>query len=76
MLTSKQIKELPKGDYPNHRLMDMFPKQQGPGRSAKMTLVKEKGDEGKPETLVTKLINFFTGKEVKPKRVHRVQSKG
>lgn len=33
MLTAKQIKALPKGDYPNWKLMKMFPKQQGPGKS-------------------------------------------
>lgn len=33
MLTAKQIKSLPKGKYPNCMLMEMFPKQQGKGRS-------------------------------------------
>lgn len=33
MLTAKQIKDLPKGHYPNWKLMQMFPKQQGAGKS-------------------------------------------
>lgn len=39
MLTKKQIKELPKGNYPNWKLIEMFPKQQGRGKSSvKMTI--------------------------------------
>lgn len=33
MLTKKQIKDLPAGDYPNWKLMKMFPGQQGAGKS-------------------------------------------
>lgn len=67
MITKKQIHELPKGDYPNWRLMQMFPKQQGPGRSAKMLKVKGTGEKGQ-ETFVQRLINQFTGKFIDPTR--------
>ncbi len=74
MLTSKQIKELPKGDYPNWKLREMFPKQQGDGYSAKMTIFKE-DKEGQQPSFITKLINQFTGKEVKKKAVQRTTNK-
>lgn len=42
MLTAKQIKSLPKGEYPNWKLMQMFPKQQGPGKSqASLAMVRK-----------------------------------
>jgi len=72
MLTSKQIKELPKGNYPNWRLRELFPKQQGDGYSAKfiqVIKVKEPGKEGQMPSVVTKLINYFTGKEVIQKKI-------
>lgn len=33
MLTKKQVEDLPVGTYTNQKLMEMFPKQQGKGRS-------------------------------------------
>ena len=72
MLTSAQIKKLPKGDYPNWRLVKMFPKQQGHGKSAKMSFVK---DERNPKgNRIERLINQFTGKVVMEK-VRKTQSK-
>ena len=69
MLTEKEMKSLKKGTYPNHVLRDIFGKKQGFGKSARMTLVEDGKDfEGQPN-LVMKLINFFTGKEVKPTKV-------
>lgn len=61
MLTAKQIKDLPPGDYPNWKLMKLFPKQQGPGRSAKSVKVQHR--EGRPG-FIEMLINQFTGKPI------------
>lgn len=63
MLTKAQIKKLPKGDYPNHVLVRMFPKQQGNGKSAKMGFYDDKTDSP-----VDRLINQFTGKPVHKKQ--------
>lgn len=78
MLTSKQIKELPIGDYPNWRLMQMFPKQQGKGRSALIKKFKKEAEEGKKPTFFEALVNQFTGKFVHT-RLHRkdiIKAKG
>lgn len=60
MLTAKQIKALPPGDYPNWKLMKLFPKQQGPGRSARSVRVKRDKGPG----FIEMLINQFTGKPI------------
>lgn len=64
------MKELPAGDYPNWRLMQMFPKQQGAGRSAKIQRIKREAKEGKKETFFEALVSQFTGKFVHT-RLHK-----
>lgn len=78
MLTEKQMKDLPPGDYPNWRLMQMFPKQQGKGRSALVKRIKREAEEGKKPTFFEALVNQFTGKFVQT-RLHRkeiIKAKG
>ena len=58
MLTAKQIKSLPNGTYPNHMLMKMFPKQQGPGKSSRMVMTEKTDGKGK-KVKVPILTSFF-----------------
>lgn len=64
MLTKKQIKDLPKGDYPNWMLQKLFPKQQGAGRSSRMMIV-EKTDSNGDKKKVNILQSFFGLKKSK-----------
>lgn len=47
MLTAKQIQSLPKGNYPNWKLQQLFPKQQGAGRSSRVVMVEKTDGKGK-----------------------------
>lgn len=58
MLTSAQIKKLPKGTYPNHKLVQMFPKQQGSGKSSRL-MFEEKADGRGMIAKVPILKSFF-----------------
>jgi hypothetical protein len=58
MLTAKQIQSLPKGNYPNWRLQQLFPKQQGSGRSSRVMMVEKTDGQGK-KIKVPFLQSFF-----------------
>lgn len=71
MLTKAEIKKLPKGDYPNHMLVRMFPKNQGHGKSARIKTVKVEGKHGRKESFMEMLINQFTGKPAQEKKKNK-----
>ena len=49
MLSKDQIKNLESGVYSNQKLREMFPKQQGPGKSAYFKNFNKLVEEGKEQ---------------------------